>query len=81
MVEFCPMKITDITKTPLTIGKGLLRIQTDAGIEGWAEVPGRNNAIFNAYLESIIKTVLIGEDPRLIDRHWDTTTLRTQVVH
>lgn len=66
------MKITDITKTPLTIGKGLLRIQTDAGIEGWAEVPGRNNAIFNAYLESVIKTVLIGEDPRLIDRHWDT---------
>ena len=55
------MKITDITKTPLTIGKGLLRVQTDAGIEGWSEVPGRNNAVFNAYLESVIKPVLVGD--------------------
>ena len=34
------MKITDITTTPLSTGKSLLRIQTDAGIEGWAEAPG-----------------------------------------
>ena len=40
------MKITDITKTPLSIGKGLLRVSTDAGVEGWAEVPGRRNAVF-----------------------------------
>ena len=73
------MKITDITVTPLTIGKGLLRVQTDAGIEGWAEapgsnrvVPGRNSSVFEAYLESIIKPTLIGEDPLQIDRHWET---------
>ncbi len=73
------MKITDITVTPLTTNKGLLRIQTDAGVEGWAEapgrnriVPGRNSAVFEAYLETIIKPVLVGEDPLQIDRHWET---------
>ena len=69
------MKITDITSTPLAIGKDLLRVQTDAGIEGWAEVPGRNNAVFNAYLEGSIKPALVGEDPRLVDRHWETLAL------
>ena len=49
------MKITDITTTPLSTGKSLLRVQTDAGVEGWAEapggsriVPGRSVAVFNA---------------------------------
>ena len=76
------MKITDITTTPLKIGKSLVRIQTDAGIEGWAEgpginkvVPGRNASVFEAYLESIIKPTLIGEDPLQIDRHWETLAL------
>jgi L-alanine-DL-glutamate epimerase-like enolase superfamily enzyme len=77
-----PLKITDITVTQLKTGKGLLRVQTDAGVEGWAEspgtnrgVPGKNGAIFEAYLESVIKPVLIGEDPLQIDRHWETLAL------
>ncbi len=76
------MKITDITVTQLKTGKGLLRVQTDAGVEGWAEspgtnrgVPGKNGAIFEAYLDSVIKPVLIGEDPLQIDRHWETLAL------
>ena len=76
------MKIIDITVTQLKTGKGLLRVQTDAGVEGWAEspgtnrgVPGKNGAIFEAYLESVIKPVLIGEDPLQIDRHWETLAL------
>ena len=69
------MKVTAITHTPLVIGKSLLRIETDAGVDGWAEIPGRNNAVFNAYLESAIAPALIGEDPRLIDRHWETFAL------
>ena len=73
------MKITDITLTPLSIGKSLLRVQTDAGVEGWAEAPGNNRAIpghnssvFEAYLESIIKPTLVGENPLQIERHWET---------
>ena len=69
------MKVTAITRTPLTIGKSLLRVQTDAGVEGWSEIPGRNNAVFNAYLESAIAPALIGQDPRLVDRHWETFAL------
>ena len=69
------MKITDITRTYLKIGKGVLRIQTDTGVEGWAEIPGRNNAVFNAYLDSRIKPALVGEDPRDIARHWNTLAL------
>ena len=76
------MKITDITVTPLKTRKGLLRIQTDAGVEGWAEapgvnrvVPGRNSAVFEAYLESIIKPAIVGEDPLQIDRIWETLAL------
>ena len=73
------MKITDITTTPLKTGKSLVRIQTDAGVEGWDEgpgvnkiVPGRTASVFEAYLESIIKPTLIGENPLDIDRHWET---------
>ncbi len=73
------MKITDITTTPLKTGKSLVRVQTDAGVEGWSEgpgankiVPGRNGSVFEAYLESIIKPTLIGENPLEIDRHWET---------
>jgi len=76
------MKISDIQLTPLKIGKTLIRIQTDSGIEGWAEapggskvVPGRSVEVFKAYLEQIIKPVLIGEDPLEIDRHWETLAL------
>ncbi|MGB1749520.1 MAG: mandelate racemase/muconate lactonizing enzyme family protein [Dehalococcoidia bacterium] len=76
------MKITDITATPLSTGKSLVRVQTDAGVEGWAEgpgvnkvVPGRNGSVFEAYLESIIKPALIGEDPLQIDRHWEMLAL------
>ena len=72
------MKITDITSTLLSTGKSLVRVQTDAGLEGWAEGPGHgkylsghNPKVFNAYLESIIKPSLLGEDPLQIDRHWE----------
>ena len=67
------MKITDITLTPLKTGKNLMRIQTDAGVEGWSEAMGRN--VISAYLDAAIKPALIGEDPLQIDRHWETLAL------
>lgn len=75
------MKITDITLTPLKIHKSLVRIQTDAGVEGWAEAFGATSpssgrtSVFEAYLENIIKPVLVGEDPLQIERHWETLAL------
>ena len=75
------MKITDITLTPLQIHKSLVRIQTDTGVEGWAEAFGATSpssgrrSVFEAYLENIIKPVLVGEDPLQIERHWETLAL------
>ena len=75
------MKITDITLTPLKMGKNLLRIETDGGLEGWAEAPGpsriipEREAVFGAYLDQVIKPTLIGENPLGIDRHWNTLAL------
>ncbi len=82
------MKITDITLAPLKMGKNLLRVQTDAGVEGWAEAPGRNRiipgreAVFSAYLEQVVKPTLVGENPLAIDRHWNALALgRGEVFH
>lgn len=76
------MKISDITLTNLSIGKSLLRIHTDAGVEGWAEAPGTSKAspegstsVFEAYLESVIKPTLVGENPLQISRHWETLAM------
>ena len=69
------MKISAFTTTPLLLGKSLLRVETDAGVEGWSEIPGRNNRVFDGYLEGLIAPALTGEDPRLIDRHWETLAL------
>ena len=76
------MKITDITTTNLSIGKSLVRVLTDSGIEGWAEGPtfgrefsGVNLTVFDAYLDSLIKPILVGEDPLQIDRHWEALAL------
>ena len=74
------MKITDVTLTPLQIRKSLLRVQTDAGIEGWSEVFGATppssgrSSVFQAYLDNVIKPVLVGEDPLQIERLWETLT-------
>ena len=82
------MKITDISLTQLKMGKNLLRIQTNSGVEGWAESPGPNpiiperEAVFGAYLEQVIKPTLVGENPLEIDRHWNTLALgRGEVFH
>ena len=82
------MKITDISLTQLKMGKNLLRIQTNSGVEGWAEAPGPNpiiperEAVFAAYLEQVIKPTLVGENPLEIDRHWNTLALgRGEVFH
>lgn len=71
------MKITNVSLTPLKIRKSLLRIETDAGLEGWAEAPGggRQNGVFQAYIDNAIKPTLVGEDPRRIERHWETLAL------
>ncbi len=69
------MKITGFDTTQLKNGRLLLQVRTSTDITGVAEAPGQ---IFQADLESTIKPLLIGEDPRQIDRHWETLYLGSQ---
>ncbi len=70
------MKITDITIDPLVTGRALVRVHTDEGITGLAE-SRRSPLVFKAYLEDTIKPLLVGTDPRQIERHWETLSLGT----
>ena len=69
------MKITGFDITPLKLGRAILQVRTDKGITGVAELSRRSGA-FEAYLESTVKPLLIGEDPRQIDRHWENPLSR-----
>ena len=77
------MKITKITSTPLSIGKSLVRIETNSGITGFSEAfssnspssNSRNSTIFDTYLEEYLSPLLVGENPLEIDRHWETLAL------
>lgn len=69
------MKITGFDTTRLSNGRLLLQVRTDKDITGVAEAEG---VIFPSVLESTIKPLLLGEDPRQIDRHWETLYLGSQ---
>ncbi len=69
------MKITAFDITHMKRGRSILQIRTDKGITGVAEADGQ---IFEAFLRSTIEPLLIGEDPRQIDRHWETLYLGSQ---
>ena len=77
------MKIVKITSTPLSIGKSLVRIETDSGITGYSEafssnapsINGKSSIIFDTYLKEYINPLLVGENPLEIDRHWETLAL------
>ena len=70
------MKITDITVHRLRNGRLLVRVYTDEGIIGLAE-GSRSLAIFRAYLDEVVKPLLVGKDPLQPTRHWETLALGT----
>ncbi len=69
------MKITGIDITPLKTGRSIVQVRTDTGIDGVAEGSGRASGAFNAHINEVAAPLLIGEDPRQIDRHWETLYL------
>jgi L-alanine-DL-glutamate epimerase-like enolase superfamily enzyme len=68
------MKITDITVDLLTTGRTLVRVFTDDGATGIAD-GSRSVAITRAYLEDVVKPLLVGEDALQPTRHWETLSL------
>jgi len=70
------MKITDITAHRLQNDRLLVRVYTDEGIVGLADGT-RSLAIFRAYLDEVVKPMLVGKDPLQPTRHWETLALGT----
>ena len=77
------MKITDIKINRLRSPEGdnsrsfvgrpgrlLLQVNTDEGITGIAE-GSRNLAVFRAYLEDLVKPLLVGTDPCRPRKIWE----------
>ena len=65
------MKITRFDITPLKSGTSILQIRTDAGITGIAETRAGAGTMFQAQINEVVAPLLVGEDPRQIDRHWE----------
>ena len=65
------MKITGIEVIPLKTGPGVVRVSTDEGISGIGEVSHRNWKLIKPFIEDILGTVVIGKDPRMINRLWE----------
>lgn len=68
------MKVTDIRVDVLGMGFRnalMVRIETDAGITGWAETVVKRHS--RAIAESILaaKSYLVGRDPTAIENHWE----------
>lgn len=83
------MKITDIKvnriQTPQgenaqtfagTTGRLIVRVFTDEGVVGIAE-GSRNLSVFRAYIDDLIKPLIVGMDPVQPRRIWETLTLGT----
>ncbi|MBT5320464.1 MAG: mandelate racemase/muconate lactonizing enzyme family protein, partial [Chloroflexi bacterium] len=68
------MKITDITVNLLTTGRTLVRVFTDEGVNGIAD-GGRSVAITQAYLDEVVKPMLVGKDALQPTRHWEALML------
>ena len=81
------MKITDISVNHIQApqddnaksfvgrpGRLLLQIHTDEGITGISE-GSRNLKVFKAYLDDLIKPLLIGEDPTRTRKIWELLSL------
>ena len=81
------MKITDISVNHIQApqddnaksfvgrpGRLLLQIHTDEGITGISE-GSRNLKVFKAYLDDLIKPLLIGEDPTRTRKIWELLAL------
>jgi len=70
------MKITDITVHRLQNDRLLVRVYTDEGFVGLAD-GSRSLAVFRAYLDEVVKPLLVGKDPLQPARHWEALALGT----
>ena len=65
------MTITDVETIPLKLGTQIVRVHTDGGITGIGEASLRSLGVFKPFVEDILKPIIVGKDPRNVDRLWD----------
>ncbi len=65
------MKITDVRAYPLKTRTALVRVFTDEGIEGVGECSPMNIKIMCHFVETALKPLIMGKDPRDTERLWD----------
>ncbi len=79
------MQITDVTATelraattaggqPIGAGRFIVQVHSDEGLTGIADGTG-NAGVFRAYLDELIKPLIVGMDPRRPRRIWETLRL------
>lgn len=71
------MKITSVKATLLKTGPLLVRVETDEGIYGIGEAPGRNASALKPFIEDFLAPVVVGQDPRHTTRLWDEMFIAT----
>ncbi len=65
------MKITDVRAYPLKTRTALVRVFTDEGVEGIGECSPMNVPIMCHFVETALKPLIMGKDPRDTERLWD----------
>lgn len=71
------MKITEVKATILRTGAIFVRVYTDDGVLGIGECSPMNSRILQHFVEVALRPLLLGEDPREIDRLWHKMLHRT----
>jgi L-alanine-DL-glutamate epimerase-like enolase superfamily enzyme len=71
------MKITDVKTTLLKTGSIFVQVVTDEGITGIGECSPMHGPVLAHFVDTALKPLVIGEDPREIDRLWHKMLFRT----
>jgi L-alanine-DL-glutamate epimerase-like enolase superfamily enzyme len=71
------MKITDVETTLLKTGSIFVQVRTDEGITGIGECSPMHGRVLAHFVETALKPLVVGEDPREIDRLWHKMLFRT----
>jgi L-alanine-DL-glutamate epimerase-like enolase superfamily enzyme len=71
------MKITDVKTTLLKTGSIFVQVLTDDGISGIGECSPMHGPVLAHFVDTALKPLVVGDDPREIDRLWHKMLFRT----
>lgn len=71
------MRITDVRANLLRTGSIFVRVFTDEGLIGLGECSPMHGPVLRHFVEQALRPLLLGEDPREIDRLWHKMLHRT----